>query len=181
MSPLSPFQTGCVVIVGSKNPTPCWLSPEEAEEHCVAGASVWEKYSTDKGVDPDVVIVGCGVEVTFEAIAAAAILRNEGVRVRFVNVTDLMVLGDEGSHPHALSPAAFNGLFTAEKPVVVRLPWLVTAFPLLILSLTPPLLPSYPLCRRAVQLPRLPQGRGLASLQPQCPRRTLAVRDPRLH
>lgn len=82
----------CVVIVGSKNPTPCYLTPEEAEEHCIAGASVWKKYSTDDGVNPDVVLVGCGVEVTFEVLAAAHILQQEGVRVRVVNVTDLVSL-----------------------------------------------------------------------------------------
>lgn len=99
------------------------LSAEEAEEHCVAGASVWKAYSTDGGVDPDVVLVGCGVEVTHEIIAASAILRNQGLRVRVVNINDLLVLGtDEGprAHPHALSDAAFYALFTADKPVVIN-------------------------------------------------------------
>ncbi|CED84556.1 phosphoketolase [Phaffia rhodozyma] len=106
------------LIVGSKNPTPCWLDADEAEEHCIAGASVWKKYSTDEGINPDVVLVGCGVEVTFEVIAASFLLQAQGVRVRVVNVTDLMILGDEGTHPHALSPIAFQGLFTIDKPVV---------------------------------------------------------------
>lgn len=64
------------------------------------------------------VLVGCGVEVTFEVIAAAAILRNHGVKVRVVNVTDLLILGRDGIHPHALDQDAFDSLFTADKPVV---------------------------------------------------------------
>jgi xylulose-5-phosphate/fructose-6-phosphate phosphoketolase len=104
------------LIVGSKNPTQAWLSTEEAERHCVAGASVWEKYSTDKGLNPDVVLVGLGVEVTMEVIAASALLRNEGVRVRVVNVVDMMILGEEGKHPHALTVDAFESLFTNDKP-----------------------------------------------------------------
>ncbi|WVO23080.1 uncharacterized protein IAS62_004425 [Cryptococcus decagattii] len=95
-----------------------FLTIEEAEKHCIAGASVWEKFSSDKGVNPDVVLVGCGVEVTFEVIAAAAILRNQGVKVRVVNVTDLLILGRDGIHPHALDQDAFDSLFTADKPVV---------------------------------------------------------------
>lgn len=93
-----------------------WLSQDEADRHSIAGASVWAKYSTDGGVNPDVVLVGIGVEVTQEAIAAAAVLRNEGVRVRLVNVVDLMILGEFGHHPHALTEDAFNSLFTTDKP-----------------------------------------------------------------
>ncbi|WRT68449.1 uncharacterized protein IL334_005425 [Kwoniella shivajii] len=91
-----------------------------AERHCIAGASVWTNYSSDGGRDPDVVLVGCGVEVTFEVIAAAAILRNVGVKVRVVNVNDLLILGAMGVHPHALSPDAFDSLFTADKPVIMN-------------------------------------------------------------
>jgi xylulose-5-phosphate/fructose-6-phosphate phosphoketolase len=107
------------LMVGSKQPTPVWLSPEEADKHCIAGASIWKFASTDEGKDPDVVLVGIGVEVTFEVIAAAALLRKmlPSLRVRVVNVTDLMILGPEGSHPHALHPADFDSLFTADKPV----------------------------------------------------------------
>lgn len=77
-------------MVGSKNPTTAWLTQEEAEAHCIAGGSVWKKFSTDEGVDPDVVLVSSGVEVTFETLAAAKLLQAEGVRVRVVNVTDLV-------------------------------------------------------------------------------------------
>lgn len=109
------------LIVGSKNPSRTLLTPEEAEAHCVAGASTWKAYSTDEGRDPDVVLVGCGVEVTYEVVAAAAILRNEGVRVRVVNVNDMLVLGAAGGprdHPHALSDDAFRALFTPDKPLI---------------------------------------------------------------
>ncbi|KAI0822473.1 phosphoketolase [Trametes gibbosa] len=108
------------LMVGSKQPTPVWLSPEEADQHCVAGASIWKFASTDGGLTPDVVLVGIGVEMTFEVIAAAALLRVRvpALRVRVVNVTDLMILGPTDSHPHALSAAAFDSLFTKDRPVV---------------------------------------------------------------
>jgi len=92
----------------------------QAEKHCIAGASVWKRFSTEDGLNPDVVLVGCGVEVTFETIAAAAILRNAGVRVRVVNINDLLILGETGQHPHALDEEAFESLFTANKPVIVN-------------------------------------------------------------
>jgi len=108
------------LMIGSKHPTPVWLTPEEAHDHCVAGASVWKFCSTDGGLDPDVVLVGCGTEVTFEVIAAASLLKRElpQLRVRVVNVTDLMVLSKYGDHPHALSDPEFESLFTKDKPVV---------------------------------------------------------------
>ncbi|KAH8111230.1 phosphoketolase [Phellopilus nigrolimitatus] len=107
------------LMVGSKQPTPVWLSAAEADAHCVAGASVWKFASTDGGLKPDVVLVGIGVELTFEVIAAAALLRKEvpALRMRVVNVTDLMILGPERSHPHALTDADFVALFTADRAV----------------------------------------------------------------
>ncbi|PFH53195.1 hypothetical protein AMATHDRAFT_188435 [Amanita thiersii Skay4041] len=107
------------LMVGSKQPTPVWLSPEEADRHCIAGASVWKFASIDDGVNPDVVLAGIGVEVTFEVIAAAALLRKHApaLRVRVVNVTDLMILSAGGAHPHSLSDEAFDSLFTNDKPV----------------------------------------------------------------
>ncbi|WVR00042.1 hypothetical protein IAU59_007184 [Kwoniella sp. CBS 9459] len=117
-----PADANCNInlVVGSKNPTRGWLNAEEAERHCIAGASVWHKYSSNGGLDPDVVLVGCGVEVTFEVIAAAAILRNNGVKVRVVNINDLLILGALGAHPHALTQEAFDSLFTADKPVIMN-------------------------------------------------------------
>ena len=71
-------------------------------------------------MSPDVVLVGIGVEMTFEVIAAAALLRKEipALRVRVVNVTDLMILGPYGTHPHSLSDEGFESLFTKNKPVI---------------------------------------------------------------
>ncbi|KAI2792758.1 putative phosphoketolase [Penicillium oxalicum] len=107
------------LMVGSKQPTPVYLTAEEAENHCRAGASVWKFCSTDDGLDPDVVLVGIGVEVMFEVIQAAAILRKRApsLRVRIVNVTDLLILENTGSHPHALSGDAFDNLFTPDRPI----------------------------------------------------------------
>ncbi|KAF9533738.1 phosphoketolase [Crepidotus variabilis] len=107
------------LMVGSKQPTPVWLTPEEADAHCIAGATVWKFASVDDGVNPDVVLVGIGVEVTFEVIAAAVLLRKHApeLRVRVVNVTDLMILADTGLHPHALSHDAFKNLFTEDRPI----------------------------------------------------------------
>lgn len=107
------------LMVGSKQPTPVFLSPEEAERHCQAGASVWKFCSTDGGLDPDVVLVGIGAELTFEVVMAAAILRRHSpeLRVRVVNVTDLMILDNEGLHPHALTEADFSSLFTSDRHV----------------------------------------------------------------
>ena len=106
-------------MVGSKQAQPVFLSVEEADSHCRAGASVWKFASTDNGLDPDVVLVGIGAELTFEVIEAAAMLRRTApdLRVRVVNVTDLMVLGLEGSHPHSLTHEDFDALFTAERPI----------------------------------------------------------------
>lgn len=110
-------------------------------QHCIAGASVWKFASVDGGVNPDVyglppfypflftkvafscsVLVGIGVEVTFEVIAAAALLRTcaPDLRVRVINVTDLFILADTGLHPHSLSADAFKVLFTEDKPIVVN-------------------------------------------------------------
>jgi xylulose-5-phosphate/fructose-6-phosphate phosphoketolase len=107
------------LIVSSGNPGHTWLSPEEADIHCRAGGSVWKFASTDDGIDPDVVLVGLGADVMFEVIAAAAYLRKlaPSLSVRVVNITDLMVLGNEGSHPHALSHRDFDMLFTPHRDI----------------------------------------------------------------
>jgi xylulose-5-phosphate/fructose-6-phosphate phosphoketolase len=106
-------------MVGSKAPSAVWLTREEADRHCQAGASIWPFASTDKGVDPDVVICGIGAEMMFEVVTAAAILRKLApeLKVRVVNVTDLMVLGEVGSHPHAMTRDTFDAIFTEDKPI----------------------------------------------------------------
>jgi len=106
-------------MVGSKQPQPVFLSVEEADKHCQAGASVWKFCSTDDGLDPDVVLVGIGSELMFEVVVAAAILRRKcpDLRVRVVNVTDLMILEAETLHPHALSNEGFSSLFTPDRPI----------------------------------------------------------------
>jgi xylulose-5-phosphate/fructose-6-phosphate phosphoketolase len=107
------------LIVGSKQVQPVWLSANEADAHCMAGASVWKFCSTDDGIDPDVVLVGLGADLMFEVIAAAAYLRHltPAMKVRVVNVTDLMVLGLSDSHPHSLSHAGFDALFTVDRHI----------------------------------------------------------------
>lgn len=107
------------LMVGSKQPQPVFLSADEAESHCRAGASVWKFASTDDGLNPDVVLVGIGAELMFEVIEAAAMLRRltPHLRVRVINVTDLLILEREGGHPHALTHNGFNGLFTADRPI----------------------------------------------------------------
>ena len=107
------------LMVGSKQPSAVFLSADEAENHCRAGASVWKFASIDDGLNPDVVLVGIGTELTFEVISAAMLLRKKApeMRVRVVNVTDLMILGAENSHPHSLTNDDFNSLFTEEVPI----------------------------------------------------------------
>ncbi|ORY89749.1 phosphoketolase [Leucosporidium creatinivorum] len=116
--------TGYVnLIVGTKAPSPVYLTVEQADAHCIAGASIWENYSIDKGVDPDVVLVGIGYELTQEVIAAAALFKKDygsDLRVRVVNIVDLLVLAPHGTHPHALDEAGFNSLFPPKTPVVVN-------------------------------------------------------------
>ena len=118
------------VIVAGKQPSPQWLSIDAAIAHCEAGLGVWEWASTDGGVDPDVVIACCGDVPTLEALAATALLREHipHLRVRVVNVVDLMTLQPQIEHPHGLSDAAFDALFTTDKPIVFAFhgyPWLI--------------------------------------------------------
>ncbi len=107
------------LMVGAKQPSAVFLCADEAENHCRAGASVWKFASTDDGLDPDVVLVGIGTEITFEVIAAAMLLKKKApeMRVRVVNVTDLMILGAERSHPHSLTDDDFDSLFTDDVPI----------------------------------------------------------------
>jgi xylulose-5-phosphate/fructose-6-phosphate phosphoketolase len=106
-------------MVGSKVPQAVFLSAKEAESHCRAGASVWKFASVDEGLNPDVVLVGIGAELMFEVVAAAALLRKMApyLRVRVINVTDLMILELEGKHPHSLSHDDFDALFTSDRVI----------------------------------------------------------------
>jgi xylulose-5-phosphate/fructose-6-phosphate phosphoketolase len=108
------------LVIGSKQPMPQWLSVDEAAEHCRQGASVWRWASTNDGEDPEVVLAAAGVYPTHEVMAAAWLLREElgGLRVRVVNVTDLLILEPDSFHPHGLTQGAFESLFTKDKPVI---------------------------------------------------------------
>ncbi|QRV77613.1 hypothetical protein RhiJN_05628 [Ceratobasidium sp. AG-Ba] len=108
------------LMIGSKADSPSFLTVEEANRHCIAGASVWRRFSTDEGKNPDITLVGIGVETTTEVIAAGTLLKKEGIRVRIVNVVDLMVLGEPGEHPHALTHEAMDTLFGADNPVIIN-------------------------------------------------------------
>ncbi len=107
------------VIVAGKQPALQWLDMEAARIHCARGASVWEWASNDGG-DPEVVLACAGDVPTTEAVAAAWLLRRElpGLRVRLVNVVDLMSLSPPAYHPHGLDPQRFVELFTEDRPVL---------------------------------------------------------------
>ena len=109
------------VIVAGKQPAPQWLTAAEAETHCAAGAGIWEWAGTSRdGDEPDVVLACAGDVPTLEAIAAAGLLREHvpDLKVRVVNVVDLMALQPDSVHPHGLSDAEFDRLFTTDRPVI---------------------------------------------------------------
>ena len=108
------------VLVTSKHPRPQWLTMEQAVKHCTQGLGIWEWASNDKGEEPDIVLACCGDTPTLEALAAVTILRKElpDVKIRFINVVDLMKLQPQSKHPHGLSDIEFNSLFTKDKPIV---------------------------------------------------------------
>ncbi|WP_246285421.1 phosphoketolase family protein [Nguyenibacter vanlangensis] len=108
------------VIVAGKQPEPQWLSMEEAIRHCSAGIGIWEWASNDKGSVPDVVMACAGDVPTLETLAAVKLLREHApdLKVRVVNVVDLMTLESDGQHPHGLPDSAFDALFTPDRPVV---------------------------------------------------------------
>jgi xylulose-5-phosphate/fructose-6-phosphate phosphoketolase len=110
------------LVVANKNEMPQWLSMDEAIAHCRSGGSVWHWASTEDGIDPDVVLVGIGDVPHLEVMAAAHILRKEMpfLRVRVVNVTDLLILEKETLHPHGLDDEMFMALFTHDRPVIVN-------------------------------------------------------------
>jgi xylulose-5-phosphate/fructose-6-phosphate phosphoketolase len=118
------------VIVAGKQPALNYLPIDEAIAHCTRGLGIWEWASSDEGGEPDVVLACCGDVPTLEALAAGAILRERlpELKVRFVNVVDLMRLQPESEHPHGLSDTEFDSIFTADRPVVFAhhgYPWLI--------------------------------------------------------
>jgi xylulose-5-phosphate/fructose-6-phosphate phosphoketolase len=118
------------VIVAGKQPELTWLPMDEAVAHCTRGIGIWEWASTDGGADPDVVLACAGDVPTLETMAAVDLLRRHlpELRVRVVNVVDLMKLQPPSEHPHGLPDAEFDALFTTDKPVIFAFhgyPWLV--------------------------------------------------------
>jgi xylulose-5-phosphate/fructose-6-phosphate phosphoketolase len=118
------------VIVAGKQPALQYLPMDDAVVHCTKGIGIWEWASTDRGEEPDVVLACAGDVPTQEALAAVDLLLGffPDLKVRFVNVVDLMRLQDAQEHPHGLSDAAFDALFTVDKPVIFAYhgyPWLI--------------------------------------------------------
>ena len=108
------------VIVASKHPSMQWLTMDQAVVHCTQGVGIWEWASTDQEAEPDLVMACCGDTPTVEALAATTILKDHmpELKIRFVNVVDLMKLQSNMLHPHGLTDAEFDSLFTKDKPVV---------------------------------------------------------------
>jgi xylulose-5-phosphate/fructose-6-phosphate phosphoketolase len=118
------------VIVAGKQPSLDYLTMDEAIAHCTRGIGIWDWASSDEGGEPDVVLGCCGDIPTLEAISAAALLRKHlpELKVRVVNVVDLMRLQPETEHPHGLSDREYDAIFTTEKPVIFAYhgyPWLI--------------------------------------------------------
>ncbi|UNX56653.1 phosphoketolase family protein (plasmid) [Georgenia sp. TF02-10] len=118
------------VVVAGKQPSFDWLDVDAADRHCARGLGIWDWASNDDGGDPDVVIACAGDIPTLEALAATSILRERlpELKVRFVNVVDLMRLQDDTEHPHGLAHREFDALFTTDKPVIFAYhgyPWLI--------------------------------------------------------
>jgi len=118
------------VVIAGKQPQPQWLTMDQAIAHCTAGAGIWSWASSDEGGEPDVVMACAGDVPTLETLAAVSLLREwlPKLKVRVVNVVDLMTLQPPGEHPHALSDKAFDAFFTATKPIIFAFhgyPWLI--------------------------------------------------------
>ncbi len=108
------------VMVTSKHPRPQWLNMSQAVKHCTMGISIWDFASNDQDSEPDVVIACAGETPTMETLAAVSILKEKAplIKVRFINVVDLMKLQPKSRHPHGLSDDEFNLLFTKDKPII---------------------------------------------------------------
>jgi xylulose-5-phosphate/fructose-6-phosphate phosphoketolase len=118
------------VVVAGKQPALQYLDMDAAVTHCTAGIGIWEWASNDKGVEPDVVFACAGDVPTLETLAAADLLRRHlpTLKVRVVNVIDLMKLQPPSEHPHGLPDADFDALFTTDRPIIFAFhgyPWLI--------------------------------------------------------
>ena len=118
------------VVVAGKQPAPQWLTMDQAVRHCAAGVGIWGWASNDRGEEPDVVMACCGDVPTLETLAAVDLLRRYApeLKVRVINVVNLMKLQPASEHPHGLSDHDFDTLFTTDKPIVFAFhgyPWLI--------------------------------------------------------
>ena len=118
------------VVIAGKHPSPQWLSMDAALKHCTKGIDIWDWASNDHTGEPDVVMACAGDVPTLETLAAVSILRQHlpALRIRVINVVDLMKLEPPGEHPHGLDDLEFDALFTRDKPVVFAFhayPWLI--------------------------------------------------------
>jgi xylulose-5-phosphate/fructose-6-phosphate phosphoketolase len=118
------------VIVAGKQPAPVWLTMDQAVKHCTAGIGIWDWASNDRGGEPDVVMACCGDVPTLETLAAVELLRTHvpEMKIRVVNIVDLMTLQPHTVHPSGLSDEDFDALFTKDRPVVLAFhgyPWLI--------------------------------------------------------
>ncbi|MFH2204144.1 MAG: phosphoketolase family protein [Elusimicrobiota bacterium] len=118
------------VIVAGKQPQPQWLDMDAAVKHCTKGIGIWEWASNDRGSEPDVVMACCGDVPSLETLAAVEILQRQfpPLKIRVINVVDLMTLQSQDEHPHGLSDREFDALFTKTKPIIFAYhgyPWLI--------------------------------------------------------
>ncbi|HNG51718.1 MAG TPA: phosphoketolase family protein [Nitrospira sp.] len=118
------------VVVAGKQPAPQWLAMDAAVKHCSAGLGIWEWASNDRGSEPDVVMACCGDVPTLETLAATDLLRRHlpQLKIRVINVVNLMKLQPPKEHPHGLSDKEFDALFTTDKPIIFAFhgyPWLI--------------------------------------------------------
>ena len=118
------------LVIAGKQPAPVWLTMDEAIKHCTAGIGIWEWASNDRDGEPDVVMACCGDVPTLETLAAVDLLRTHlpELKVRVINIVDLMKLQPPSEHKHGLSDLDFDTLFTKDKPIVFAFhgyPWLI--------------------------------------------------------
>src|SRR6185369_6778866 len=118
------------VIVAGKQPAWQWLDMGAAIKHCTAGVGIWDWASTDQGAEPDVVMACAGDVPTLETLAAVDFLRQHlpELKIRVVNVVDLMTLQPQSEHPHGLADKDFDFIFTKDKPIIFAYhgyPWLI--------------------------------------------------------